>query len=230
MNKHVVLDPRVEMVLDRLHAQSASQSEAVGAYFSARAAEGSLDWNGFDEAANRFLSDKLVALDREKAEFCYQVCLALRATRVVEAGTSFGVSTLFLAAAVRDNTAGDPSKGVVIGTEYETEKVKAARRNFAEAGLSDFIDLREGDLRETLVDVGGPVDFMLIDIWTPMARPALSLIAPHLREGAVVICDNTLQFREAYCEYFDFVHDPRNGLRTMTLPFEGGLEFTVRAH
>jgi hypothetical protein len=63
-----------------------------------------------------------------------------------------------------------------------------------------------------------------------MARPSLSLIAPHLREGAVVICDNTLQFREAYREYFDFVHDPRNGLRTMTLPFEGGLEFTVRAH
>jgi hypothetical protein len=49
-----------------------------------------------------------------------------------------------------------------------------------------------------------------------------------LREGAVVICDNTQQFREAYEEYFDFVHDPRHGLRTMTLPFEGGLEFTVR--
>jgi predicted O-methyltransferase YrrM len=80
------------------------------------------------------------------------------------------------------------------------------------------------------VDVKGPIDFMLIDIWTPMARPALSLIAAHLREGAVVICDNTLQFQEAYGEYFDFVHDPRNGLRTMTLPFEGGLEFTVRAH
>ena len=81
-----------------------------------------------------------------------------------------------------------------------------------------------------LADVQGPIDFMLIDIWTPMARPALSLIAPHLREGAVVICDNTLQFREAYGEYFDFVQDPHNRLRTMTLPFEGGLEFTVRAH
>jgi len=105
-----------------------------------------------------------------------------------------------------------------------------ARGHFAEAGLSNLIDLREGDLRETLADVQGPVDFMLIDIWTPMARPALALIAPHLREGAVVICDNTQQFREAYRDYFEFVHDPRNGLRTMTLPFEGGLEFTVRAH
>jgi predicted O-methyltransferase YrrM len=68
-----------------------------------------------------------------------------------------------------------------------------------------------------------------MDIWTSMARPALALVAPHLREGAVVIADNTLQFREAYGEYFEFIHDPRNGLRTMTLPFEGGLEFTVRA-
>jgi predicted O-methyltransferase YrrM len=79
------------------------------------------------------------------------------------------------------------------------------------------------------VDVQGPIDFMLIDIWTPMARPALTLIAPQLRDGAVVMCDNTMQFREAYREYFEFVTDPRNGLRTMTLPFEGGLEFTVRA-
>lgn len=118
----------------------------------------------------------------------------------------------------------------MIGTEYEAEKAKTARSHFAEAGLADHIDLREGDLRETLVDIQGPVDFMLIDIWTPIARLALSLVAPHLREGAVVICDNTLQFREAYSEYFDFVHDPRNRFRTMTLPFEGGLEFTVRAH
>ena len=80
-----------------------------------------------------------------------------------------------------------------------------------------------------LADVQGPIDFMLIDIWTPMARPALELIAPSLRQGAVVICDNTQQFRDAYREYFDFIEDRRNGLRTMTLPFDGGLEFTVRA-
>jgi predicted O-methyltransferase YrrM len=93
--------------------------------------------------------------------------------------------------------------------------------------LSEFIDLREGDLRETLIDVRPPVDFMLVDIWTPMARPALEMVAPRLRRGAVVICDNTEQFRDAYREYFEFVEDPANQLRTMTLPFQGGLEFTV---
>src|SRR5437773_1802614 len=228
MHKHLILGSDIEALLDRLYAQSNSQNEALGSYFSARAEEPDFDWNAFDAQTNQFLSDKLVALDRDKAEFCYQICRALRAKRVVEAGTSFGVSTLVLAAAVRDNLRADGGEGTVIGTEYEPDKAKAARANFAEAGLSEFIDLREGDLRQTLVEVGAPVDFMLIDIWTPMARPALELVAPYLRDGAVVIADNTSQFPDAYRDYFEFVNDPANHFRTMTLPFEGGLEFTVR--
>jgi len=229
MKKQLILDSRIEALLDRLYAQHTSQTEGLMAYFSARAEAGDIDWNAFDDRANQFLSDKLIALDREKAEFCYQICRALRATRVVEAGTSFGVSTIFLAAAVRDNASGD-RKGLVTGTENELAKANIARANFAEVGLTDFIELREGDLRETLIDIDGPVDFMLIDIWTPLARPALELVAPRLREGAVVICDNTAQFRDQYRGYFEFVNDPANHLRTMTLPFEGGLEFTVRCN
>ena len=152
----------------------------------------------------------------------------MRATRVVEAGTSFGVSTLFLASAVRDNLQSDGGEGVIIGTEHEPVKANAARANFSEAGLSDLIDLREGDLRETLANVRAPIDFMLIDIWTPMARPALELVAPSLRLGAVIVCDNTAQFPDAYRDYFEFINDPANRFRTMTLPFEGGLEFSVR--
>ena len=228
MDKRLVLDTRIDTLLDRLYAQSVGQNEALASYFTARAQEADFDWNAFDARTNQFLSDKLVALDREKGEFSYQICRALRAKRVVEAGTSFGVSTLFLASAVRDNVRAGGGEGVVIGTEYEPEKANAARANFAEAGLSDFIDLREGDLRETLVDLDAPIDFMLIDIWTPMARPALELVAPCLRDGAVVIADNTAQFPDAYRDYFEFINDPANRFRTMTLPFEGGLEFTVR--
>jgi predicted O-methyltransferase YrrM len=222
-------DPELEALLDRLHARSAAQNEALTTFFVERAREGALDWNRFDERTDKFLSDKLVALDRDKAELCYQLCRALRARRVVEAGTSFGVSTLYLAAAVRDNLREDGGSGVVIGTELEPEKAKAARAHFEQAGLAGWIDLREGDLRETLRDPGGPVDFMLIDIWTPMARPALERVAPHLRRGALVVADNTVQFRDAYADYFAFVNDPANGLRTLTLPFAGGLELTVKA-
>ena len=224
----ILNDPRLEALLDRLHGQSSAQNEALTNFFVQRMRDGDLDWRNFDEKTDRFMRDKFVALDRDKAELCYALCRALRAKRVVEAGTSFGVSTLYLAAAVRDNVRDDGGSGVVIGTEYEPEKAKVARAHFAEAGLASFIELREGDLRETLRSVDGPIDFMLIDIWTPMSRPALELVSKHLRHGAIVMCDNTTQFREPYADYFAFVNDPKNELRTLTLPFEGGFELTVR--
>jgi len=218
-------DPKLEALLDRLHAQSDAQIDAVDAHFERREQEVEIDDEGFyDDDMHRFLSDKMVALDRDKAEFCYLLCRSLRAARVVEAGTSFGVSTLYLAAAVRDNQV---ENGVVIGTEFEPEKVEIARANFKEAGLSEFIDLREGDLRQTLRDIGGPVDFMLVDIWE-VALPALELVSPHLRPGAIVACDNTAVDIAEYHDYFEFVHDPKNRFRTMTVPFEGGFELTVR--
>jgi predicted O-methyltransferase YrrM len=220
-------DHALAAVLTRLHDRSEAQSRELSQYFGRRFAERSLTDFSLDADALSFLSDKLVALERPKAEFCYQVCRALRARRVVEAGTSLGVSTLYLAAAVRANTLEDGGHGVVIGTEHEPAKAAAARQHFTEAGLSRFIDLREGDLPGTLADLSGPIDFMLIDIWTAVALPALKQVAPHLRRGAVIVCDNTTTYREAYRDYFDFVTES-NGFSTMTLPFEGGLEFTVR--
>ena len=218
-------DPRLENLLDHLHAQSDAQVEEIDVYYARREKEGTLDEKGcFDEGMHRFFVDKMVALDREKGQFCYQLCRSLRAARVVEAGTSFGVSTLYLAAAVRDNQV---ENGVVIGTEHEPEKAKIARANFKEAGLGEFIELREGDLQDTLQDVGGPIDFMLVDIWD-VARPALESVSSNLRLGAVVVCDNTEEDANEYGDYFEFVNDPKNRLRTMTLPFRGGFELTVR--
>lgn len=220
----VLNDAKLESILSRLHAQSDAQIAEKNAYFATRRMTGSVDPKHFDSDAHRFLSDKLVALDRDKGAFCYQLCRALRAARIVEAGTSFGVSTLYLAAAVRDNQVQD---GVVIGTEYEPNKAAAARANFKEAGLESFIELREGDLRETLKNFDAPVDLMLIDIWE-VALPALELISPCLHQGAVVLCDNTADDDEYYHDYFKFIRNPRNLFRTMTVPFAGGFELTVR--
>jgi predicted O-methyltransferase YrrM len=218
-------DPQLEALLERLHSQSDAQVEEIDAYYARREQEGTLDEKcSFDDEMHRFFADKLVALDREKGQFCYQLCRSLRAARVVEAGTSFGVSTLYLAAAVRDNQV---ESGVVIGTEHEPKKAEIARANFKEAGLSEFIELREGDLCETLQDVGAPVDFMLIDIWD-VARPALERVSASLRRGAIVACDNTAVDANEYGDYFEFVNDPRNRFRTMTVPFAGGFELSVR--
>lgn len=218
-------DPQLEQLLQRLHTQSEAQHAEMNAYYARRAREGNLDPARFDSDMHRFFADKLVALEPDKALLCYLLCRALRATRVVEAGTSFGVSTLYLAAAVRDNQVED---GVVIATEYEPVKAEAARANFKAAGLERLIELREGDLRQTLRTIDGPVDFLLVDIWD-VALDALELVAPHLRPGAIVVCDNTTSHAEYYRPYFEFVNDPKNRLSTMTLPFKGGLELTVRS-
>ena len=219
-------DPKLEALIERLQSRSKAQEPLADEYYAGRAARGRADWS-MDAEDHAFYADKLVALAPDKAEFCYGLCRAIGARRIVEVGTSFGVSTLYLAAAVRENCR-DGGAGVVIGAEYEAAKAAAARATFAEAGLEAWIELREGDLRETLKDLTGPIDFALFDIWTPMARPALELIAPHLRPGAVLCADNTAQryAREGYADYFAFL--AANGFRTQTLPFEGGFEFTVK--
>jgi len=224
----VIGDTELQALIDRLQARSEGQASETVAYFTARAEAGTLDWKHLDDDANRYLADKLVALEPAKAELCYLLCRSLQAQCVVEVGTSFGVSTLYLAAAVRDNMSGSGKRGTVIATEYEPAKAKAARANFAAGKLSEFIDLREGDLRDTLKVIDGAVDFVLMDVWTEMVVPAIQLISPHLRPGAVVVCDNTEQFRSSYADYFAFVGNSANRLRTMTLPYPGGLELTVR--
>jgi predicted O-methyltransferase YrrM len=72
------------------------------------------------------------------------------------------------------------------------------------------------------------VDFLLIDTWIPLTRPAIELMAPQMRPGAIVMCDNVRQFAKPYRAYTDFIRDPKNGFRTMLLDDHGGTEFSVR--
>ena len=158
----------------------------------------------------------------EQGELIYLLCRAQRATRVAEFATSVGMSTLYFAAAVRDN-----GGGTVIGSELVPEKIVAARRNLAQAGLADLVDLREGDARQTLRDLGGPVDFMLIDGWPggegpSLAREVMEIVAPQIRLGGLVMNDNGEE------DYLAFVRDPANGFRSMSLPLKGGTELSVK--
>src|SRR5258706_2896231 len=196
----VLNDPKLEALLEALHAQSAGETGAIDAYFRRRIQEGTLSWDGFDAQTTVFFRDKMVALEKVKAEYCYALCRALNAKRIVECGTSYGVSTLYLAAAVRDNGGGQ-----VIATEHEPDKAKIAKRNFEAAGLTRYIDLREGDLADTLKRIDGTVDFVLLDIWAEAVMPAMRNIAPHLRPGAIIIADNTAQSRRRYDAYFDYI-------------------------
>lgn len=228
-----VLDARARAVVDELHARSRRQllpSVVPMARQAVRARLRTGTWDPTQSAEGKaWLADKLVALTPEKAALCYQLCRSIGATRIVEAGTSHGLSTIYLAAAVRDTLAGHGhghGEARVVGTEHEQAKAAAARDNLRRAGLGELVEVREGDLRETLVDLEGPVDFMLVDIWTPMALPALRLVTPKLREGALVVCDNVVSGRRLYADYLSHVRDPQGPFRSVTVPGQGGLEIS----
>ena len=158
----------------------------------------------------------------EQGELIYLLCRGLRAKRVAEFATSVGMSTLYFAAAMRDN-----GGGTVIGSEIVPAKVQAAKRNLAEAGLADYAEIREGDARQTLRDLGGPVDFILIDGWPgdkgpTLARQVIEIVAPQLRVGGYVMNDN------AEADFLEFVRDPQNGFVSITLPLKGGTELCLK--
>lgn len=224
-------DPRAEAVLQRLHAQDARQLRPMLRRYLPRMVRSFLTGSSVVDVRpedNAFLRDKLVALDPDKGALAYTLCRALDAHLAVEVGTSFGVSTIYLSAAIRDNGEVQGGERRVIGTEIEPSKVSSARLNLVAAGLDSFVEIREGDALNTLSTIVDPIDFVLIDTWIPVALPALKMLAPKMRPGAIVMCDNVQQFAKEYKAYTDFVRDPSKGFRSMLWPKMGGVELSVK--
>lgn len=184
---------------------------------------------------NTLMLDKFIALDEDKSHFVHSLLRAIGAKTVVEIGTSFGVSTIYLADAVSRNRESSP-QGLVIGTELEESKAEVAREFWKEAGpvIEGSIELLVGDLNQTLISEefekamqGRSIDAVLLDIWPYEALPALKLLLPKLRIGAVVITDNSIASAAAYKELLEMFRDPNGVWQTTTLPYKGGLEISV---
>lgn len=222
---------RVAEVLDKLHhdAEAADRKR-----FEASRAEIEVSGATMEQAVARNLAEERVnyrALYRGYADnflnvspaygrFLYMIVRTRKATRIVEFGTSMGISTIYLATALRDNGGGH-----FIGSELEPSKVARARANLDAAGLANLVEIREGDALETLRDVGGDVDVLLNDGAFSLYLPVLKLIEPRLKAGAVVLGENAFQ-----PEYLDYVRNPANGYLSQPLPIDEGRgnEFTVR--
>ena len=221
----------VAQVLDGLHREAEATdreamsalaevmdgpAEAVDKLVANMLAEERADYR----AVYRSYADNFLAISPGYGRFLYMMARARNATRIVEFGTSMGVSTIYLAAALRDNGGGQ-----LIGSELEPAKVARARANLDAAGLADLVEIREGDALETLEDPGGDVDLLLIDGAFALYLPVLRLIEPRLEAGAVILGENAFA-----PEYLAYVRDPANGYLSQSLPLDEGRgnEFTVR--
>ncbi|WNV86444.1 class I SAM-dependent methyltransferase [Umezawaea sp. Da 62-37] len=160
-------------------------------------------------------------ISAECGRLLHTLVRASRPTTVVEFGTSFGISTLHLAAAVRDN-----GRGHVFTTELSRTKTTAARRTFTETGLDDVVTVLEGDALDTLTTLDGPVDLVLLDGWKDLCLPVLHLLEPHLSPGALVVADDTTFTSMA--PYLAYVRTPSNGYQSVDFPVEDGMEISCR--
>lgn len=134
-----------------------------------------------------------------------------------EFGTSYGISTIYLAAAVADN-----GTGHVVTTELSTAEVVAARANLAEAGLADCVTILLGDAMTTLSDVPGPIDLVLLDGWKDLCLPVLRSLESRLAIGALIVADDIpLPSLSGYLEY---VRHPANGYVSVAFPVADGME------
>ncbi|WDH50459.1 class I SAM-dependent methyltransferase [Pseudomonas chlororaphis] len=164
------------------------------------------------------LKDLWLPVSRETGELLYMLARSTRARHIVEFGTSFGISTLHLAAAIRDN-----GGGRLIGSEFEASKVERARQHLLEGGLADLVEIREGDAMKTLaVDLPESIDLLLLDGAKALYADILALVESRLRPGALIVADNT-----DYCpDYLARVRSPASGY--LSVPFGGDVELSMR--
>jgi predicted O-methyltransferase YrrM len=173
--------------------------------------------------------DVYSAVNEERGALLYLIARAIQAKRIVEFGSSFGISTLYLATAVRDNLRRCSScHAQVIGSEIEPNKCAEAAKNLQAAGLSAIARIFQGNALETLAGVEAPLDLVFLDGRKDLYLPVLHLLKPKLRTGAVVVADNIRTFKKEVMSYVKYVRSGENGFTSSTLRISDGMEFSVR--
>lgn len=192
-----------------LQRELASRSPEERAAFMATART---DYRAFYGQAK----DMFLAVSPQTGTLLYMLARSSKAQRIVELGTSFGLSTLHLAAALKDN-----GGGLVIGTEFEAAKAERAREHLATAGLADFAEIRDGDALSSLAhDLPASIDMVLLDGAKVLYPRILALLEPRLSHGALIVADNAGDSPE-------YLARVRNSSDYLSIPFGGDVELSM---
>jgi len=214
---NTLTDPSVRSVLDRLFA-AADQDDHDQARWPASRPFTSAP---AQERSDAF-SDVYMPISARCGELLYALTRSARPQTVIEFGTSFGISTIYLAAAVADN-----GTGQIISTELSAHKIAAAQKNLQEAKLAENVSILAGDALQTLADVPGPIDLLLLDGWKDLCLPVLQLLEARLAPGALVVADDITM--TGMSDYLRYVRTPDNGYVSIEFPVDDGMEISCRA-
>lgn len=197
--------------------------EAVLADYEARAKrEEALRDTLAPEEAERRIDEMLLPVGRATGTLLNLLAREAGARRILEVGSSFGYSTIWLAEAAR------AVHGKVISLELKAAKTEYATAQLARAGLAGFVEFRVGDALATLAGLAGPFDLVLIDLWKNLYVPVFELLHPKLAPGALVIADNMIEPASARPHaqaYRHAVHCARD-MSSVLLPVGNGIELS----
>jgi predicted O-methyltransferase YrrM len=200
---------------------SSAKADGVLAEYTQRLADEKIKPGG-RPFGNR--DDYLLPVGPEVGWFLHSLILAKRPARVLELGTSYGYSTLFLADAAKQVGA------KVITMDTADYKQDYAREKMQKAGLADAIEFRLGDAVEMVKQDAGMFDIALMDIWKEAYTPCLHALYPKLTDEGIIAADNMVQpasARENVREYRAAVKSYPD-LQTTLLPIGSGIELSVR--
>ena len=168
------------------------------------------------------LDDLLITVGRPAGTFLGVLIREMKAETIIELGTSYGNSTVWLAEAARD------SGGRVISFDIARYKQEFAEKMLKRAGLSEFVDLRTADALTELERMPGHFDFVLLDIWKDLYIPCLDRFYPKLSPGALIAADNMTHPPTAHehaRRYRDAVRS-KPGIESILLSIGNGIELS----
>ncbi|KVM65521.1 MULTISPECIES: O-methyltransferase [Burkholderia] len=210
--------PPIAPLLEHLFAQAAAATSPALAQTSKEERERLLRSKTEYRDFYSRLKDLWLPVSRETGTLLYMLARSCRARTIVEFGTSFGISTLHLAAALRDN-----GGGRLITSEFEPSKVARSREHLRAGGVLDLVEMREGDALETLAtDLPDSIDLLLLDGAKALYNDVLDRVERRLRPGALIVADNA----DFSPDYLARVRSPLGGY--LSTPFSDDVELSIR--
>jgi predicted O-methyltransferase YrrM len=203
------LDPAVQSVLEQYHRRMEEEWPRMRA-----AAEAGT----FGE----IIEEMLLPVGPESGQLIHVLARSLKAPRILELGTSYGYSGIWLADAAR------ASGGRLLTMELSEKKSAYAREMARNAGLDAFVDFRVGDAVRMIDELPHGIDFVLLDLWKGLYVPCLEAFYPKLNPGAIVVSDNMIEpasEREAVMRYQHAIRSKAK-MTSILVPVGSGLEIS----